>query len=129
MYQCILNVPPWNDWSKITYWQVHGSPRLKVLLIKSLNKISVTFAELIQFGQYQKLRRPRTFWRKILSFIEERFRIFTIYIYIYIPIYIYILYKPIYIYYICIYITQQRDIYKTVIIRSLQIFYKSSFVS
>ena len=25
-YQCILNVPLWNDWSKVTYSQVHGSP-------------------------------------------------------------------------------------------------------
>ena len=51
MYQCILNVPLWNDWSKVTYSQVHGSPVLKALSFESLFWISATtFAELIQFG-------------------------------------------------------------------------------
>ena len=42
MYQCILNVPLWNDWSKVTYSQVHGSPVLKALSFKSLSWISAT---------------------------------------------------------------------------------------
>ena len=32
MYQCILNVPLRNDWSKVTYSEVHGSPVLKALV-------------------------------------------------------------------------------------------------
>ena len=60
MYQCILNVILWNDWSKVTHSQVHGSPVLKALSFKSFNWICATiFAELIQFGQDQKLKRPR----------------------------------------------------------------------
>ena len=57
MYQCIiLNVPLWNDWSKVTYLQVHGSSVLKALSFKSLNWISMTkFSELIQFLQDPKL--------------------------------------------------------------------------
>ena len=35
MYQCILNVPLWNDWSKVTYSQVHGSSVLKLFHSKS----------------------------------------------------------------------------------------------
>ena len=35
MYQCMLNVPLWNDLSKVTYLQVHGSPVLKTLLLQS----------------------------------------------------------------------------------------------
>ena len=35
MYQSILNVPLWNNWSKVTYLQVHGSPVLKALLFQS----------------------------------------------------------------------------------------------
>ena len=64
MYQCIiLNVPLWNDWSKVTYLQVHGSSALS---FKSSNWISATiFAELIiQFGQDPKVRQARTFWRE-----------------------------------------------------------------
>ena len=42
---------------------------LKNHSFKSLNWIPVTiFAELIQFGQDPKLRRPRTFWRERLMF-------------------------------------------------------------
>ena len=88
MYQCILIVPLWNDWSKVTHSQVHGSLMLKTSSVKSLNWISVTiFAELIQFGQDQKLTRPRTLRGEILvfhCFIEERFHISILYIYIYI---------------------------------------------
>ena len=44
------------------YSQVHDSPVLKALSFKGLTWISAgTFAELIQFGQDPKLRRPRTF--------------------------------------------------------------------
>ena len=69
MYQCILNVPLWNDWSTVTYSQVHGSPVLKAPSFKSLSWISAkTFAEFIQFWQNPKLRRPRTFEREILVF-------------------------------------------------------------
>ena len=42
MYQCILNVPLWNDSSKVTHSQVHGSPVLKALLLQSFQWISVT---------------------------------------------------------------------------------------
>ena len=31
MYQCILNVTPWNDWRKLAYSQVHGSAVSAVL--------------------------------------------------------------------------------------------------
>ena len=56
MYHCILNVPLWNNWSKVTYSQVRGSQVLKALLSRSLNWISTTaFPELIQFGQDPKL--------------------------------------------------------------------------
>ena len=69
MYQCILNVPLWNNWSKVTYSQVHGSPVLKALLFQSLNWIPATmFAELMQFRQGPKFRRPRIFWREHLVF-------------------------------------------------------------
>ena len=69
IYQYILNVPLWNDWSKITYSEEHGSPVFKTLSFKSLNKISARiFAELIHFGQDPKLRRPRTFWKESLVF-------------------------------------------------------------
>ena len=48
MHQCILNVPLWNDWSKVIYSQVHGSPVLKFLLLQSFYRISATrFAELV----------------------------------------------------------------------------------
>ena len=69
MHQCILNVPLWNDWSKVTYSQVHGSPVLKALSLKSLNWISAAkFAEIIQLGQDPKLRSPTKIWRKISYF-------------------------------------------------------------
>ena len=42
MCQCILNVSLWNDWSKVTYSQVHGFPVLKALSFKNLNWISAT---------------------------------------------------------------------------------------
>ena len=59
MYQCILNLPQLNDWSKVTHSQVHGSPVLKALSFKSLSWICETkFSELIQFGQNPKFRRP-----------------------------------------------------------------------
>ena len=62
MYQCILNVPLGNAWSKVTYSQLHGSPLLKALSLKSLSWISArTSEEFIQFGQNRKLSRPRTF--------------------------------------------------------------------
>ena len=69
MYQCILNVPLWNDWSKVLYSQLHGSPVLKALSFKSLSLMSATtFAEFNQFGQNPKLRRLRAFWGKNLVF-------------------------------------------------------------
>ena len=34
MCQCMLNVPLWNDWRKVTYKQVDGSPVLKTLLFQ-----------------------------------------------------------------------------------------------
>ena len=35
MYQHILNVLLWNDWDKVRYSQVYGSPVLKALLFQS----------------------------------------------------------------------------------------------
>ena len=105
MYQCILNVPLWNDWSKVKYLQVHGSLVLKVFLFKSLNWISAKiFAELIQFGQDPKLRRPRNFWLKTLKFHWRKISYFnfTYYTFIYIYIYIYISHI-LYIFYIYLY--------------------------
>ena len=106
MYQCILNIPLWNDWSKVKYSQVHGSLVLKVFLFKSLNWISAKiFAELIQFGQDPKLRRPRNFWLKTLKFHWRKISYFnfTYYTFIYIYIYIYI-YHIYYTYFTYIYI-------------------------
>ena len=69
MYQCILNVSLWNEWSKVTYSQEHGSPIVKALSFKSLNRISATiFGEFIQFEQDSKLSRPRTLWWEYLVF-------------------------------------------------------------
>ena len=49
-YQCILNVPLWNDWRKVTYSQMHGCPVLKALSLESLSWISATaFAEIVLF--------------------------------------------------------------------------------
>ena len=47
MYQCILNVPLWNDWSKVTYSQVHGSPVLTTLLLQS----SYNFGKIQKVGE------------------------------------------------------------------------------
>ena len=110
MYQCILNVPLWNDWSTVTYSQVHCSPVLKAPSFKSFSWISAkTFAEFIQFWQNPKLRRPRTFEREILVFHWRKvsylkfsyiFLIFKFrmgytsktHIYIYIYMYIYVVF-------------------------------------
>ena len=75
MYQCILNVLLWNDWSKVTYSQVHGSPVLKTFVLQSFYWISATrFAKLIQFWQDPKGRKncgkKLVFhWRKISYFV------------------------------------------------------------
>ena len=105
MYQCILNVPLWNDWSKVTYSQVHGSPVLKTLLLQSFWWISATrFAELIQFWQDPKCRRNRTFWRKNWRKIS-----YFVFIYIFPLVLLLIIYVCVYIYiYICIYIQIAR---------------------
>ena len=77
MHQCILNVPMWNNWSKVTYSQVHGSPVLKALLLQSFQWISATrFPELIQFWQDQNVGVPELSQGKIQCFIGERFHIF-----------------------------------------------------
>ena len=69
MYQCILNVPLWNDWSKLTCSQVQCFPVLKARSLKSLSWISATtFEESIQFRQDPKLRRPAPSWRENLVF-------------------------------------------------------------
>ena len=68
MSQCIVNVPLWNDWSKVTYSYVYGSPILKISSFKSFNWICATiFAELI-FCAYWKLGTLKTFWREHLVF-------------------------------------------------------------
>ena len=83
MYQYILNVPLWNDCSKVTYSQVHGSTVLKTLSLQSFWWISSTrFAELIQFWQDPKCRRNRTFWRKSLVFHWRKISYF-VFIYIF----------------------------------------------
>ena len=88
MYQCILNVPLWNDWCKITYLQVHGFPVLKALSFKSLNCISATtFAKLIQFGQDPKLGGPELSEEKIECFIEEFKKDFIFQFHLYIFLY------------------------------------------
>ena len=91
-----------NDWSKVTYSQLHDSPVLKTLSIKSFHWISATrFAEVMQFWQDPACRRPRTFWMKNLVF-HWRKSLFSnseillyiyYYIYIYIYIYVYVLYR------------------------------------
>ena len=69
MYQCILNEPMRNGWTKVIHSQVHGPPELKGLSFKSLSWISATtFAQFIQFGRNPKLRRPRTFRGENLVF-------------------------------------------------------------
>ena len=47
MYQCIPNVPLWNDWSKL-----HGSPVLKAVLLQSFQWISATRIS-YSFGKIQ----------------------------------------------------------------------------
>ena len=32
IYQCTVNVPLWNDWSKVACSQVHDSPVLKIVI-------------------------------------------------------------------------------------------------
>ena len=72
MYHCILNVPLWNNWSKVTYSQVRGSQVLKALLSRSLNWISTTaFPELIQFGQDPKL--TNLLQRKFCGWLKKYF--------------------------------------------------------
>ena len=85
MHLCLLNLPQRNDWSKITFRQVHGSSVLKTLSFKSLNWISAAiFAELIQVGQGSKHRKSRTFWRKNMVFHGRKISYFILtYIYIY----------------------------------------------
>ena len=117
MYQCILNVPLWIDWNKVTYSQVHGSPVLKTLFLQSFSWISPTrFAELTQFWQDPICRRNTNFRRKKFSVSLKKDFIFRFHIYfsasfasfflvsdiLYIYIYVYI--------YICIYyIYRERE--------------------
>ena len=83
MYQCILNVFLWNDWSKVTNSQVHGSPLLKALLFQNFQWISAAiFEQLIQFSQDRKCSRCRTFWRNELSVLLEKDFIFRFHIYV-----------------------------------------------
>ena len=61
MYQCILNVLNvylWNDWSKLTYSQVHGSPVLKALYYSVSSKFlrqdlqsSYSFSKIQNIGE------------------------------------------------------------------------------
>ena len=61
MYQCILNVlnvSLWNDWSKLTYSQVHGSPVLKALYYNVSSKFlrqdlqsSYSFSKIQNIGE------------------------------------------------------------------------------
>ena len=80
MYQWIRNVPLWNDWSKITYSQVHGFPVLKALILQNCWWTSATrIGELLRFGKIQKLREIELsveknlvlHWRKISYFVRK----------------------------------------------------------
>ena len=91
MYEYILNVALRNDWSKVTYSQVHGSPVLKALLLQSFQGISATrFAELIQFWQDPKCRR--FFCRKGQYLIGETFHISFSHTHVHTHIYILYIY-------------------------------------
>ena len=65
MYQCILNEPLWNDWNKLTYSKVHGSPVLKALPYQSFLCVSATsFAELIHIWGRSKMYEFQNFLTK-----------------------------------------------------------------
>ena len=85
IHQWILNATLWDDWSKVTYTQVHGSPLHKTLSFKNFNWVFATrLAVVIQFWQDPKCRRPRTFK------LTHTDVCIYIYVYIYICIYMYI---------------------------------------
>ena len=73
MYQCILNVPLRNDWSKVTYSQVHGSPALKTYSKVSAGFLWQHLQSSYSLGEIRNLGGPEFFVRNIYCFIEERF--------------------------------------------------------
>ena len=105
MHQCILNVPLWNDWSKVTYSQVHGSPVFKAFHSKvSGGFLWQDLQSSYSFGKIQNVGHPEIS-KEIVS--QEKDFIFQFHIYFSASIYIYIYIYNIYIYsniYIYIYI-------------------------
>ena len=78
MYQCILNVPLWNDWSKVTYSQVHGSPVLKTLLLQVSSELlrqdsqsSYSFGKIQNVGETELSQEKKLVfhWRKTSYFV------------------------------------------------------------
>ena len=83
MWQCILNLPLWNDWSKVTYLQVHGSPVLKLFYYKVSSEYlrqdsqsSYIFGNIVcySFIQIQNVGETELSEQKIYCFIWERFQ-------------------------------------------------------
>ena len=68
MYQCILNVPLWNDWIRVIYSQVHGSPAPKALLFESFQWIyAAEFADLITKLSEKKINREIKKQKRIIK--------------------------------------------------------------
>ena len=66
MYQCILNVPLLNDWRKVTYSQVHGSPLLKLFYSKvSSGFLQQDLQSSYSFGKIQNVRGPELSEEKV----------------------------------------------------------------
>ena len=111
MYQCILNVPLWNDWSKVTYSQVYGSPVLKAFHSKvSGGFLWQDLQSSYSFGKIQNVGHPELS-KEIVS--QEKDFIFQFHVYFSASIYIYIIYIYIYIYIYKYYIV--HSIYNTYI--------------
>ena len=60
MYQCILNVPLWKDWRKVTHSEVHDSPVLKNHLFDVSTKIRRAHIILIIFWSLGDVELPET---------------------------------------------------------------------
>ena len=58
MYQCIVNVPLRNDWSKVTYSQVYGSPAAQSSFIA---KFLVDSQSSNIFGKIQNVGVPELY--------------------------------------------------------------------
>ena len=78
MYQCILNVPLSNNWGKVTYSQVHGSPVLKTLLYRVSSEFlrqdpqsSYSFGKIQNVGETElsEEKKLALHWRKTSYFV------------------------------------------------------------